>query len=69
MEKSIILLKTNTIEQNSKLWAEFIDKDTPSKQGIFINFKETPELEKPYIDYLVKNYNYVLEKPFFLRKP
>jgi hypothetical protein len=41
---------------------------TPSKQGVFINFKETPELEKPYIDYLVKNYNYVLEKPFFLRK-
>jgi hypothetical protein len=36
--------------------------------GLFLDFKATPELEKPALDCLVNDYGWTLEKPFFIRK-
>ena len=35
----------------------------------FIDYKETPEVEKRLIDYLQHFFNWELEKPYFIRKP
>jgi hypothetical protein len=37
--------------------------------GLFLDFKATPELEKPALDCLINDYGWTLEKPFFIRKP
>ena len=49
--------------------AERWDNNTKAGQGMFFDFKATPELEKPVIDYLTKGLGWKLEKPFFIRKP
>lgn len=47
------LPSTNPIEKNAKLWAENASKNIEPGQGFFFDFKNTPELEKPVIDYFV----------------
>ena len=37
--------------------------------GMFFDFSQTPELEKPILDYLTKGFCLTLEKSFFIRKP
>ena len=61
--------ESNTIEQNALLWAEHDNKMIRPGHGLFINFKQTPELEKPFVNFIILNYGWVKEKPFFLRKP
>jgi hypothetical protein len=57
------------MEQNGELWAEHFNNSTEPGHGIFLDFVQAPELEKPAIDCLIKKYGWVLEKPFFIRKP
>ncbi len=38
-------------------------------EGLFFDFKDMPKYEKPCLDYLINHYGWVLEKPFFIRKP
>jgi hypothetical protein len=63
-----ILPATNTFEENVKLWAEHYHAVTEPGHGLFFDFEETPEYEKPVLDYLVKHFGWTLEKPFFIRK-
>ena len=65
---SITFPATNTFEENVRLWAAYYDNIIESKHGLFFDFLQTPEYEKPVLDYLVKEYNWTLEKPFFIRK-
>ena len=69
MKRTINLPKTNTIEENAEIWAEFHNEFMEHGHGLFLYFEATPELEKPCIDYMVKHFGYVLEKPYFIRKP
>ena len=36
--------------------------------GMFFDFSQTPELEKPVLAYLKKGFGWKLETPFFIRK-
>ena len=69
MENTFTLPLENTIEENAKLWAEHYNNLIEQGHGLFLDFKATPELEKPALDCLVNDYGWTLEKPFFIRKP
>jgi len=64
MENTFILPLENTIEENAKLWAEHYNNLIEYRQGLFLDFKATPELEKPAIDCLINDYDWTLEKLF-----
>ncbi len=49
--------------------AERWDNNTVAGHGMFFDFSATPELQKPVLDYLTKGLGWVLEKPYFIRKP
>ena len=49
--------------------AEHYHNSIKPGHGLFFDFKDTPEYEKPVLDYLVQNLGWTLEKPFFIRKP
>lgn len=66
---SITFPVTKTFEENVKFWAAHYDNIIESEHGLFFDFSKTPEYEKPVLEYLVKEYNWTLEKPFFIRKP
>ena len=66
---SITFPASNTLEENAKLWAEHYNKLIKLGHGLFIDFKKTPEFEKPCIDYITTHFGWVLEKSFFIRKP
>ena len=59
----------NTLEQNVVTMADHYDEIIKPGHGLFFDFSQTPELQKPLLDYLTKGYGWTLEKPFFLRKP
>lgn len=65
---SLTLPPTNTFDRNIALMAAHYDNIIGSGHGLFFDFSQTPEYEKPVLDYLVKEYNWTLEKPFFIRK-
>lgn len=66
---TLILPASNTLEQNANIWAEYYNNAVESGQGLFIDFKKSPELKQPAINCLVNKYGWTLEKPFFIRKP
>jgi len=47
---------------------EWQDNAKPG-HGMFFDFSQTPELEKPILDYLTKGFGWTLEKPYFITKP
>jgi hypothetical protein len=49
--------------------AEDWQEKTIPGHGMFFDFSQTPEIEKPILDYLIKGFGWTLEKPFFIRKP
>ena len=49
--------------------AEDWQEKTQAGHGMFFDFTQTPELEKPVLDYLIKGFGWTLEKPYFIRKP
>jgi hypothetical protein len=49
--------------------AEDWQEKTISGHGMFFDFSQTPEIEKPILDYLIKGFGWKLETPFFIRKP
>ena len=67
--KGISLPATNSIEENAKLMAIHYNDLIEPGHGLFIDFKNTPELEKPVLDYLKIHFGWIQEKPFFVRKP
>lgn len=69
LDNSFELPATNNLEQNAALWAEHYNNLIEPGHGLFLDFKATPELEKPALACLVNSYGWVLEKPFFIRKP
>ena len=67
--KGIELPASNTQEQNVIAFAEHFEDITEDGQGMFFDFTQTPELEKPVLNYLINDYGWILEKPYFIRKP
>jgi hypothetical protein len=67
--KELVLPAANSLEENARLWAEHYNNLIEPGHGMFFDFKATPELEKPALDCLVNSYGWILEKPFFIRKP
>jgi len=63
------LPENNTFEENIIAFAEHYDSITEPGHGLFFDFSGTPEYEKPVLDYLIKNFGWVLERPDFIRKP
>lgn len=49
--------------------AEKLQDATVAEHGVFIDYSETPEIEKHIIAYLVEGFGWTLEKPYFIRKP
>ena len=68
-EEGITLPASNTLEEIVIALAEHYQDTTKAGHGIFFDFKATPELEKPVLDYLIDGFGWTLEKPFFIRKP
>ncbi|MBL4677312.1 MAG: hypothetical protein JKY70_14070 [Mucilaginibacter sp.] len=66
---TFIFPATNTFKENVKLWAERHDAMIELGHGLFFDFKAAPEFEKPVLDYLIKHFSWIFEKPFFIRKP
>ena len=67
--EGITLPATNTHEENIIAFAEHFHDTTEYGHGIFFDFSNTPEIEKPVLDYLINGFGWTLEKPFFIRKP
>jgi len=57
------------IEQNANFWAEHYNNLVKPGHGLFIDLKRTSKFEKHYIDYLVNDYGWDLEKSYIIRKP
>ena len=49
--------------------AESWQENTQAGHGMFFDFSQTPEIQKPILDYLTKGFGWKLETPFFIRKP
>ena len=45
-----------------------LDEKTKPGHGVFFDLSKTPELQKLWVDYLVNDYGWTLENPFFIRK-
>lgn len=69
IENTLLLPATNTFEENVSMWAAHHHETTEPGHGLFFDFSNIPEYEKPCLNYLIKHYGWVLEKPFFIRKP
>jgi len=69
VEHELTLPDSNTFEQNVKQLAIHYNDVTDPGHGLFFDFKATPEFEKPVLNYLMQNFGWILEKPFFIRKP
>ena len=67
-DNTFIFPATNPFEENVKQWAERHDAIIEPEHGLFFDFKAAPEFEKPVLDYLVKHFDWILERPFFIRK-
>jgi len=65
----ITLPLTNSFRRNVELLAAHHDNITNEGQGIFFNFKRAREYIKPVLNLLVERYGWVMERPFFIRKP
>jgi len=68
-DNSFTLPAINTFEENVIAFAEHYNNIIEPGHGLFFDFSKTPEYEKPVLDYLVKQFDWTLEKPFFIRKP
>ncbi|QMU62816.1 MAG: hypothetical protein GKR88_21390 [Flavobacteriaceae bacterium] len=69
MENTITYPANTTIEEKAKIWAEHYNNVIEPGHGVFLDFKQVPEFEKPCIDYITKRFGWILEKPYFIRKP
>jgi len=50
--------------------AEHYNNTTEPGHGFFFDFSNTPEYEKPVMDYLIKNYGWKFDyNKTFIRKP
>jgi hypothetical protein len=67
--EELVFPVANSLEENAKIWAEHYNNLIEPGHGLFLDFAKTPEFEKPCIDYITKHFGWVLEKPFFIRKP
>jgi hypothetical protein len=65
----LVFPATNSLEENAKIWAEHYNNIIKPRHGLFLDFSQSPEFEKPCIEYITKHFGWVLEKPFFIRKP
>lgn len=69
-EKNIISYpESNSLEENAKIWAEHYNKIIEPGHGLFIDFSQVPEFEKPCVDYIMLHFGWIREKSYFLRKP
>ena len=70
IEKEVIFPASNTFEQNVVAMAGHYNNTTEPGHGFFFDFSNTPEYEKPVMDYLIKNYGWKFDhKNTFIRKP
>jgi hypothetical protein len=68
--KEVIFPASNTFEENIVAMAEHYNNITEPGHGFFFDFSNTPEYEKPVMDYLIKNYGWKFDhKNTFIRKP
>lgn len=49
--------------------AESWQENTQAGHGMFFDFSQTPEIQKPILDYLTQGFGWKLETAFFIRKP
>ena len=56
-------------EVNIVAMAEHYNNSNKPGHGFFFDFSKTQELEKPVMDYLIKNYGWKFDKNTFIRKP
>ena len=63
------LPKNKTFEENVTAFAEHYESIIQPGHGLFFDFSGIPEYEKPVLDYLVNNFGWTLERPYFIRKP
>ncbi len=68
IKEEITFPSSNTFEENVIAMAEHYDNTIKPGHGMFIDFSNTPEYEKPVLDYLTKVFGWMLEHPTFIRK-
>jgi len=68
-KSGITIPASYSLEETVKAMAEFHHNATEPGHGLFLDFSFTPEYEKPFIDYMITNFGWKLEQPFFIRKP
>ena len=66
---SISVSANKPLEEVIIAFAEHYQDSIKPGHGMFFDFKATPELEKPVLDYLIKGFGWTLERPYFIRKP
>ena len=68
IKEEITFPSSNTFEENVIAMAEHYDNTIKPGHGMFIDFSNAPEYEKPVLDYLTKVFGWMLEHPTFIRK-
>ena len=69
-ETTFTLPASNTFEENVKLWGEHYNSIIQPGDGMFFDFSNVPEYEKPILRYLTKNLGWKLEyNNTFIRRP
>jgi len=70
IKEEVIFPASNTFEQNVVAMAEHYNNTIEAGHGMFFDFTNTPEYEKPVMDYLIKNYGWRFDyNNTFIRKP
>ena len=61
--------ENNTFEENIIEFTEHYNNIIELGHGLFFDFSNTPEYEKPVLNYLMENFGWIHERPDFIRKP
>lgn len=70
IEEVITYPASNSLEENVIAMAEHFLDTTESGHGLFFDFSNTPELEKPVLGYLTKGFGWTFDyNNTFIRKP
>ena len=69
IKSTFTLPASNTFEENVRLWAAEHNRTTEAGHGLFFDFSGFPEIKEPCLNYLIEYYGWVLENPYFIRKP
>lgn len=70
MIEEVTFPATYTLEETAVAMAEHYQDTIEPEHGLFFDFSNTPELKEPFLNYLIKGFNWTFDyNKTFIRKP